>query len=136
MTDYPHEVQPLFAEPYFRANIAGVIGPQEIAFIQSLPMIPHQGHLVSDNLCIFEAPELKRVRDAVQEALERLHLRDAIEHCEKVRDYGSRDLFYKILHNEEEHVDFIEKQQELIEKMGLQNYIQLQTDPANEAHEG
>jgi len=39
-------------------------------------------------------------------------LRDAIEHCAKVRDYGSRDLFYKILHNEE-HVDYIETQMEL-----------------------
>ena len=41
-------------------------------------------------------------------------LRDAIEYCEKVRDYGSRDLFYKILHNEEEHVDYIETQFDLI----------------------
>jgi bacterioferritin len=56
-------------------------------------------------------------------------LRDAIEHCEKVRDYGSRDLFYKILHNEEEHVDYIETQMELIAQIGIQNYIQLQSKP-------
>lgn len=63
-------------------------------------------------------------------------LRDAIEHCEKVRDYVTRDLFRGILDNEEEHVDFIETQLELIEKMGLQNYVQLQTHPADESHGG
>ena len=56
-------------------------------------------------------------------------LRDAIEHCEKVRDYGSRDIFNKILHNEEEHVDYIETQMELIAQIGIQNYIQLQSKP-------
>ncbi|MBY0283625.1 MAG: bacterioferritin [Sphingomonas sp.] len=52
-------------------------------------------------------------------------LRDAIEHCESVRDYVSRDLFASILGNEEEHVDMIETQFEMIERMGLGNYIQL-----------
>ena len=46
-----------------------------------------------------------------------------------MRDYGSRDLFYKILHNEEEHVDYIETQFDLINQMGIQNYIQLQSKP-------
>ncbi|MDD3799581.1 MAG: bacterioferritin [Novosphingobium sp.] len=59
-------------------------------------------------------------------------LRDAIEHCEKVRDYVSRELFEKILESEEEHVDFIETQFELIERMGLQNYVQLQSEAAGE----
>ena len=52
-------------------------------------------------------------------------LRDAIEHCEKVRDYISRDLFQHILDNEEEHVDTLETQFEMIARMGLENYIQL-----------
>ena len=52
-------------------------------------------------------------------------LRDAIEYCETVRDYVSRDLFQHILDNEEEHVDKLETQFEMIERMGLQNYIQL-----------
>ena len=52
-------------------------------------------------------------------------LRDAIEHCEKVRDYVSRDLFRKILDSEEDHVDTLERQFDMIERMGLENYIQL-----------
>ena len=59
-------------------------------------------------------------------------LRDAIAHCEAVRDYVSRDLFRNILDNEEEHVDFLERQFDMIERMGLQNYIQLQSKPAEE----
>lgn len=57
-------------------------------------------------------------------------LRDAIEYCESVRDYVSRDLFASILTNEEEHVDFLETQFDMIEKMGLHNYVQLQSHPA------
>jgi len=57
-------------------------------------------------------------------------LRDAVEHCEKVRDYVSRDLLEKILINEEEHVDWIETQQEMVRQMGIQNYIQLQSGAA------
>jgi len=59
-------------------------------------------------------------------------LRDAIAHCETVRDYVSRDLFRRILDNEEEHVDFLERQFDMIERMGIQNYIQLQSKPAEE----
>jgi hypothetical protein len=70
MTAFPHEVHPLFAEPYFRANITGAINEQHAAFIQTLPMVPHQGNLISDNLYLFETPELKSVGDAVQEALD------------------------------------------------------------------
>jgi bacterioferritin len=59
-------------------------------------------------------------------------LRDAIEHCEKVRDYVSRDLFRRILDSEEEHVDTLERQFEMIERMGMANYVQLQSKPADE----
>jgi bacterioferritin len=52
-------------------------------------------------------------------------LRDAIAYCEEVRDYVSRDLFRRILESEEEHVDTLERQFEMIERMGLENYIQL-----------
>lgn len=53
--------------------------------------------------------------------------RDAVEHCEAVRDYGTRDILQAILIEEEEHVDFLETQFDLIKQMGIQNYIQLQS---------
>jgi bacterioferritin len=59
-------------------------------------------------------------------------LREAIVHCESVRDFVSRDLFADILSSEEEHVDFLEKQFDLIRQMGIANYIQLQSKPAEE----
>ena len=59
-------------------------------------------------------------------------LRDAIQHCESVRDYTSREVFERILESEEEHVDFLETQFEKIERMGLENYVQLQSKPAEE----
>ena len=59
-------------------------------------------------------------------------LRDAIAHSESVRDYVSRDLFSDILESEEHHVDELEKQFELIERMGIENYIQLQSKPVGE----
>lgn len=59
-------------------------------------------------------------------------LRDAIEHCESVRDYVSREVFERILENEEEHVDFLERQFDMIARMGLQNYIQLQSKAAGD----
>ena len=55
-------------------------------------------------------------------------LRDAMEHSEKVRDYVSRDLFGKILHNEEEHVDYLETQFDLIERIGIERYTMLQSE--------
>lgn len=59
-------------------------------------------------------------------------LKDAIAHCENVRDYVSRDLFADILESEEHHVDALEKQFDLIERMGIENYIQLQSKPAGD----
>lgn len=62
-------------------------------------------------------------------------LKDAIAHCETVRDFVSRDLFASILSSEEEHVDFLETQFDMIERMGLENYVQLQSKPAGEGGE-
>jgi bacterioferritin len=68
--------------------------------------------------------DLELEREAVEQ------LRGAIQHCEQVRDYVSRELFESILASEESHIDFLETQFELIERMGLPNYIQLQSKPA------
>ena len=54
-------------------------------------------------------------------------LKEAIAHCETVRDFTSREIFERILESEEEHVDTLETQFEMIERMGIQNYIQLQS---------
>ena len=51
-------------------------------------------------------------------------LRDAIAHCEAERDYVTRELFEAILEDEEDHVDWLETQLELINKVGLENYQQ------------
>jgi bacterioferritin len=59
-----------------------------------------------------------------------VQLKGAIAHCESVRDYVSRDLFAEILANEEDHVDTLERQFDMIRNMGLANYIQLQSQPA------
>jgi bacterioferritin len=58
-------------------------------------------------------------------------LRDAIADCETVRDYISRELFEDILESEEEHVDFLETQFDLIKRIGIENYIQLQAEAAS-----
>jgi bacterioferritin len=57
-------------------------------------------------------------------------LREGIFYCETVRDFVTRGLFSDILEAEEHHVDFIETQLDLIEKIGIENYIQLQSQPA------
>jgi len=55
-------------------------------------------------------------------------LRQAIVHCEQVHDFVSRDLFREILQNEEEHVDTLETQFDMIERMGMENYVQLNSE--------
>lgn len=58
--------------------------------------------------------------------------RTAITHCESVHDYVSRDLFAEILADEENHIDHIETQLDMIKKMGIEDYIQLQSSPITE----
>jgi len=56
-------------------------------------------------------------------------LKEAIAHCEKVGDFVSRELFEAILASEEEHIDWLETQLELVQKVGLENYLQAQMPP-------
>jgi bacterioferritin len=89
----------------------------------------------------FQALDRLRIGENVEEILkadlelemEALgQLKGAIAHCESVHDYVSRDLFSDILESEEEHVDKLEIQFEMISRMGLQNYIQLQSEAAED----
>src|ERR1700756_453856 len=59
-------------------------------------------------------------------------LREGIAYCESVRDYVSRDLLRQILDNEEEHVDFLDRQFDLIKQIGIERYIHLNSAPAPE----
>lgn len=77
MTIVSHEVHPLFVEPYFRANISGSIDQQQIDFIKSLKMVDNMENLISENLYIFEEPELRSIKDAVQEVLD-IYARDVL----------------------------------------------------------
>ena len=62
-----------------------------------------------------------RLEQAAQQTI-----KEGVAHCESVRDYVSRDLLQDILDDTEEHIDFLETQIDLIDKVGVQNYLQSQ----------
>jgi bacterioferritin len=100
---------------------------ERILFLDGLPNFQSLGRLhIGENV----EEVLKADLELEIEALGQL--KGAIAHCETVKDYVSRDLFSEILENEEQHVDTLETQFEMIGRMGLQNYIQLQSEPAKD----
>ena len=100
---------------------------ERVLFLEGLPNLQDLGKLmIGENVEELLKCDLKLEMDAVPV------LREAIAHCEKVSDYISRELFEDILESEEEHIDFIETQIDMIKGMGLQNYVQLQSKPAEE----
>jgi bacterioferritin len=62
--------------------------------------------------------------DLAAEMSARALYEEAATHCHSVRDYVSRDLFEKLMHDEEEHIDFLETQLDLVAKLGLELYAQ------------
>ncbi len=93
---------------------------ERILFLEGLPNFQALGKLkIGENVEEVLKCDLALEHEAIP------LLRDAIAHAESARDYVSREIFERILENEEEHVDFLERQFDMIERMGLQNYVQL-----------
>ena len=98
---------------------------ERILFLDGLPNFQALGRLhIGENV----EEILKADLEAEYEAVEMY--RNGVAQCEKMGDFVSRDLFAEVLRDEEGHVDFLETQFELIKQMGLQNYIQLQSEAA------
>jgi bacterioferritin len=93
-----------------------------ILFLEGLPNLQQLGKLL-----IGESVQECLKCDLQLEMMALPLLREAIAYCESSSDYISRELFEDILEGEEEHVDWLETQLALIDKMGLQNYLQSQT---------
>ena len=100
---------------------------ERILFLDGLPNFQSLGRLrIGENVEEILRADLELEIEAVEQ------LKGAIVHCESVRDFTSRDLFAKILSNEEDHVDHLEQQFEMIAAMGIQNYVQLQSEAADD----
>ena len=96
---------------------------ERILFLDGLPNFQALGRLrIGENPLEVLRADLALELDAVP------LLREAIAHCESVNDYVSRKLFADILESEEEHVDWIETQLSLIERIGEANYLSQQLD--------
>ena len=96
---------------------------ERILFLDGLPNFQALGKLrIGENPRELLACDLALELEAVPD------LKAAIAHCESVGDYVSRELFADILESEEEHIDWIETQLALIERLGEQNYLQTKID--------
>ncbi|MFO8155772.1 MAG: bacterioferritin [Thiohalospira sp.] len=92
---------------------------ERVLFLEGLPNLQNLGKLkVGEDVSEMLGCDLELEREGLPV------LREAIAHCEQVRDYVSRQLFADILADEEGHIDWLETQIELIERTGIENYQQ------------
>lgn len=92
---------------------------KRVLFLEGLPNLQDMGKLkIGENTEEMLRCDLELEQEAVP------LLREAVQHCEKVKDYVSRELFEDILASEEEHIDWLETQLELIGRIGMKNYLQ------------
>ncbi len=96
---------------------------QRILFLEGLPNLQEVGKLfIGENVKEILECDLKIELDGVK------NYKEAVTYAESVNDFVSRDLFQTILSDEEGHVDYLETQLQMIEDMGIQNYIQLNSE--------
>lgn len=92
---------------------------ERILFLEGLPNLQHLGKLrIGENVLECIQGDLDLELAATKD------LRAAIGHCEGIADYVSRDLFKTILHDEEEHIDWLETQLSLVKDIGAERYLQ------------
>ncbi|MCB1931144.1 MAG: bacterioferritin [Candidatus Accumulibacter sp.] len=98
---------------------------ERLLFLEGMPKMEVPKLLIGQNVpeCLSGDLELERGAHA--------DLVAGVAHCESVKDYVSRDLLQEILNDTEEHVDYLETQLELIDKVGVQNYLQTQMGVAS-----
>ena len=125
----------------------GVKKLADYEYKESIDEMKHADTLASRILFLDGLPNFQdlgrlRIGETVEEVLKAdlalemdalVQLKNAIQHCESVRDFVSRDLFQHILESEEEHVDHLETQFEMISRMGIQNYIQLNSSAESDS---
>jgi bacterioferritin len=124
------------------------LGKQE--YKESIDEMKHADKLIQRILFLDGLPNVQRMNQvAVGETVEEIlsadlrletkaldDLREGIAYCESVRDFVSRDLLVYILESEEEHVDFLDRQFDLIKQIGIERYILLNAAPAPEQDTG
>lgn len=103
---------------------------QRILFLEGLPNLQEVGKLhIGETVKEILECDLKIEVDGVK------NYKEAINYCESVNDYITRDLLLTILKDEEGHVDYLETQLELMEQIGEQNYIQLNSESPLDSEE-
>lgn len=104
---------------------------KRILFLEGLPNLQELGKL-------FIGQDVKEIMecDLKLEIDGQKYYKEAISYCREVQDYVSEDLFKKILGEEEGHIDYLETQLQMIKDMGIQNYIQLNSESPLDAEAG